>query len=121
MSCTSASTFARYCAFVSDHGVTSPGPESWKELLSCRPAVMVSGLNLFAGHAVVSEREDGLPHIRVIDGLTADRPLGVNFLRRADEGDLQRGVSGEQSQQLRPGESGGAEHGGSDGLGLGHG
>ena len=22
------STFARYCAFVSDHGVTSPGPES---------------------------------------------------------------------------------------------
>jgi oligopeptidase B len=28
---------------------------------------MVSGLNLFAGHAVVSEREDGLPHIRIID------------------------------------------------------
>jgi oligopeptidase B len=47
--------------------VASPGPESWKELLSCRPAVMVSGLNLFAGHAVVSEREDGLPRIRVID------------------------------------------------------
>jgi oligopeptidase B len=47
--------------------VASPGPESWKELLPCRPAVMVSGLNLFAGHAVVSEREDGLPHIRVID------------------------------------------------------
>jgi oligopeptidase B len=47
--------------------VARPGPESWKELLPCRPAVMVSGLNLFAGHAVVSEREDGLPHIRVID------------------------------------------------------
>ena len=47
--------------------VASPGPESWKELLPCRPAVMVSGLDLFAGHAVVLEREDGLPRIRVID------------------------------------------------------
>jgi hypothetical protein len=28
MSCTSASTFARYCAFVSDQGVTRPGPAS---------------------------------------------------------------------------------------------
>ena len=47
--------------------VASPGAANWKELLPCRPAVMVSGLNLFAAHAVVSEREDGLPHIRVID------------------------------------------------------
>jgi oligopeptidase B len=47
--------------------VASPGPEGWKELLPCRPAVMVSGLDLFAGHAVVLEREDGLPRIRVID------------------------------------------------------
>ena len=47
--------------------VTSPGPQVWKELLPCRPAVMVSGLDLFAGHAVVLEREDGLPRIRVID------------------------------------------------------
>jgi oligopeptidase B len=47
--------------------MASPGPEGWKELLLCRPAVMVSGLNVFAGHAVVSEREDGLPRIRVID------------------------------------------------------
>jgi oligopeptidase B len=47
--------------------VASPGPEGWKELLPCRPSVMVSGLNVFAGHAVVSEREDGLPRIRIID------------------------------------------------------
>jgi oligopeptidase B len=47
--------------------VASPGPDGWKELLPCRPAVMVSGLNLFANHAVVLEREDGLPRIRVID------------------------------------------------------
>jgi oligopeptidase B len=47
--------------------VASPGPDGWKELLPCRPAVMVSGLDLFANHAVVLEREDGLPRIRVID------------------------------------------------------
>jgi oligopeptidase B len=47
--------------------MSSAGRENWKEFLPCRPAVMVSGLNLFAGHAVVSEREDGLPRIRVID------------------------------------------------------
>jgi oligopeptidase B len=47
--------------------VASPGLENWKELLPCRPAVMVSGLDLFAGHAAVLEREDGLPRIRIID------------------------------------------------------
>lgn len=47
--------------------VASPGPDGWKELLPCRPAVMVSGLDLFANHAVVIEREDGLPRIRVIE------------------------------------------------------
>ncbi len=52
--------------------VSSPGTDGWTELLPCRPTVMVSGLNLFANHAVVSEREDGLPRIRVIDLATKD-------------------------------------------------
>ena len=47
--------------------VAGLGQESWKELVPCRPAVMVSGLDVFANHAVVLEREDGLPRIRVID------------------------------------------------------
>ncbi|HKA36068.1 MAG TPA: S9 family peptidase [Thermoanaerobaculia bacterium] len=47
--------------------VASPGQESWKEFLPCRPAVMVSGINLFSGHAAIVEREDGLPRIRIID------------------------------------------------------
>jgi oligopeptidase B len=47
--------------------VSSPGAASWKELLPCRPAVMVSGLEVFSGHAAVLEREDGLPRIRVVD------------------------------------------------------
>ncbi|MGH9365471.1 MAG: oligopeptidase B, partial [Thermoanaerobaculia bacterium] len=47
--------------------VASPGQAAWKEFLPCRPAVMVSRLDLFANHAAVLEREDGLPRIRVID------------------------------------------------------
>ena len=47
--------------------VSSPAAGSWKEFLPCRPAVMVSGLEVFSGHAAVLEREDGLPRIRVVD------------------------------------------------------
>ncbi|HEV2064883.1 MAG TPA: S9 family peptidase [Thermoanaerobaculia bacterium] len=47
--------------------LASPGQPAWKELLPCRPAVMVSGLEVFSGYAVALEREDGLPRIRVID------------------------------------------------------
>jgi oligopeptidase B len=47
--------------------MASPGRENWKEFLPCRPAVMVSSLHVFSGHAVVTEREDGLPRIRIID------------------------------------------------------
>jgi oligopeptidase B len=47
--------------------ISSPGSAAWKELLPCRPAVMVSGLETFAGHAAVLEREDGLPRIRIMD------------------------------------------------------
>ena len=57
--------------------VESPGPEGWKELLPCRPSVMVSGLDLFAAHAVVLEREDGLPRIRIVD-------LATNAQHRVD-------------------------------------
>jgi oligopeptidase B len=56
---------------------SSPGQDNWKEILPCRPAVMVSGLDLFAAYAVVLEREDGLPRIRVID-------LATNGQHRVD-------------------------------------
>jgi oligopeptidase B len=47
--------------------VASPGQANWKDLLPCRPAVMVSGLEVFADHAAVLEREDGLPRIRIVN------------------------------------------------------
>jgi len=45
--------------------VSDPGPGSWEEVLPCRPEVMLEGLDVFARHLVVFEREAGLPHVRV--------------------------------------------------------
>jgi oligopeptidase B len=51
--------------------VTAPAAdarkESWKEIVPCRENVMVSGLDLFADHMVLVERQDGLPRFAVTD------------------------------------------------------
>ncbi|HEY7512944.1 MAG TPA: S9 family peptidase, partial [Vicinamibacteria bacterium] len=47
--------------------VSSPGREHWREVVPHRPEVMLEGIDLFRRHAVVFEREDGLPHVRVTD------------------------------------------------------
>ncbi|MBI5631253.1 MAG: S9 family peptidase [Elusimicrobia bacterium] len=47
--------------------VEDPGRERWKEFLPHRPDIKVEGIDLFALHAVVSERQSGLPQLRVID------------------------------------------------------
>ncbi|MFZ5624987.1 MAG: S9 family peptidase [Gemmatimonadota bacterium] len=44
----------------------------WTEVLPPRDDVMLEGLDLFANHMVVTEREDGLPHFRVIDLRTGE-------------------------------------------------
>jgi oligopeptidase B len=41
--------------------------QNWKEVISHRKDVMVSGIDVFADHLVISERRDGLRQIRVID------------------------------------------------------
>ena len=45
--------------------VSAPGPENWKELVPYRPAVMIADMDVFADYYVLSEREDGLQHLRV--------------------------------------------------------
>jgi oligopeptidase B len=47
--------------------VSDPERRNWKEVLPCRETVMISGMELFANHAVFMEREDGVPRIRVTD------------------------------------------------------
>ena len=46
--------------------IESPGEENWIELVPHRPEVMLEGVELFASHVVLLEREDGLPHFRVL-------------------------------------------------------
>ncbi len=58
--------------------IVRPGREGWQEVLPHRPDVMLEGVDLFRDHAVVFEREDGLPHIRVID-LRSGRWHRVSF------------------------------------------
>ncbi len=47
--------------------VDKPEPSNWTEFLAHNPAIKIDGIELFRHHAVVSEREHGLPQLRVID------------------------------------------------------
>jgi oligopeptidase B len=47
--------------------VSDPRQENWKEIVPCREDVMVAGLQLFANHSVLFEREDGLPRLRITE------------------------------------------------------
>jgi oligopeptidase B len=58
--------------------VARPARENWKEIVACRPSVMVSGLALFADHMVLYEREGGLPRFRITE-LSAGASHDVAF------------------------------------------
>jgi oligopeptidase B len=47
--------------------VNDPSEANWKEFVAHRPAVKVEGISLFADHAVVSEWENGLQQLEVIN------------------------------------------------------
>ncbi|HJP94441.1 MAG TPA: S9 family peptidase [Pyrinomonadaceae bacterium] len=53
--------------------VTDPSEKNWKEFVAHRPAVKVEGIDLFADHAVLSEWENGLQQLEVIDFKTNKR------------------------------------------------
>jgi oligopeptidase B len=44
-----------------------PVKSRWREVIGNRPGVMVAGLEVFRTHLVLTEREDGLPHLRIVD------------------------------------------------------
>jgi oligopeptidase B len=44
-----------------------PSEKNWAPFVDHNPAIKVNGLTVFANHLVVSEREGGLTHLRVID------------------------------------------------------
>ena len=47
--------------------VSDPSEKNWKEFVAHRPAVKVDGITLFADHAVLSEWENGLQQLEVVD------------------------------------------------------
>src|SRR5712675_81180 len=47
--------------------VSDPSEKNWKEFIAHRPAIKIEDINLFADHAVLSEWENGLEQIEVID------------------------------------------------------
>jgi oligopeptidase B len=50
--------------------MADPSEKNWKPFIDHNPAVRINGLTFFAKHLVVSEREGGLTHLRVIDMTT---------------------------------------------------
>ena len=53
--------------------VSDPSEKNWKEFVAHRPAVKVDAVDLFADHAVLSEWENGLQQIEIIDFKTNKR------------------------------------------------
>src|SRR5688572_5950507 len=47
--------------------VNDPSEKNWKEFVAHRPAVKLESISLFANHAVLSEWENGLQELEVVD------------------------------------------------------
>jgi oligopeptidase B len=58
--------------------VSDPSEKNWKEFVAHRPAVKVEDIDLFANHAVVSEWENGLQQLEIID-LKSDKRHRIAF------------------------------------------
>jgi oligopeptidase B len=46
--------------------VTAPGRDNWRVMVPHRPGVRVEDVDAFSGHVVISERQRGLPRLRVL-------------------------------------------------------
>ena len=53
--------------------VSDPSEKNWKEFVAHRPAVKIDGVDLFADQAVLSEWENGLQQIEIVDFKTNTR------------------------------------------------
>jgi len=60
-----------------------PVRSRWREVIPNRPGVMLSGMAAFRTHLVLSEREDGLPYLRVVD-LTREAESALEGSRRIE-------------------------------------
>ncbi|HYP54370.1 MAG TPA: S9 family peptidase [Pyrinomonadaceae bacterium] len=58
--------------------VADPGRKNWKEVIPYRKEVMLGRVDLFADYMVLSERENGLPRLRITD-LRSDKAHNLEF------------------------------------------
>jgi oligopeptidase B len=53
--------------------VSDPSEKNWKEFVAHRPAVKIDGVDLFSDHAVLSEWENGLEQIEIVNFKNSER------------------------------------------------
>lgn len=58
--------------------VSDPRDSNWTEILGHNPRIMLEDVDCFANHLVVSERENGLPQIRITN-LTTNQSHRIHF------------------------------------------
>ncbi|HXN24024.1 MAG TPA: S9 family peptidase [Candidatus Dormibacteraeota bacterium] len=76
--------------------VVDPRREKWQEVIPHRSSVMLTGVETFAQHLILTEREDALPHIRVI----ALRGSTLGESHRIDFSEPAYSVSSSQNHQF---------------------
>ncbi|CAN5353153.1 oligopeptidase B [soil metagenome] len=54
-----------------------PSEKNWKDFIPHHQAVKIEGISFFKNHAVVSERENGLEYVRVLDKKTKRAPVRI--------------------------------------------
>ena len=57
--------------------VADPSEKNWKDFIAHNPAIKIDGINFFKNHAVVSELENGLEYLRVLDLKTKRAPVRI--------------------------------------------
>ena len=74
-------TFRLVCAPVAE-----PQRAKWRELIPNRRDVMLAGADVFRSHIVLSEREGGLPYLRIVD-LSVEAPNALTASHRIEFGE----------------------------------
>jgi oligopeptidase B len=71
-------TFRLACAPVAD-----PQRAKWRGIVPNRPDVMLAGVDVFRSHIVLTEREGGLPYLRIVD-LSVESPDPLSASHRIE-------------------------------------
>jgi len=57
--------------------ISDPSEKNWKDFIPHNPKIKIDGINFFNGYAVVSERENGLEYLKVLDLKTKRAPVRI--------------------------------------------